>query len=62
MEKKRDRCCTNRREFIAQAGLYTAAVAAAAGAPDAQGEASKPAELLPTTLGYVYIWHCLVSF
>ncbi|HUW61978.1 MAG TPA: hypothetical protein VMZ06_13340 [Candidatus Bathyarchaeia archaeon] len=48
MDKKHERRRVNRREFIEQAGLCTAAVAAAAGTADAQGEASKPLELLPT--------------
>ena len=54
MDKKHDQRRVNRREFIGQAGLCTAAVAAVSGAAEAQGAAeppgaaAKPAELLPT--------------
>jgi hypothetical protein len=48
MDSKHGQNRVNRREFMAQAGLCTAAVAAAAGAADAQDTAPKSAELLPT--------------
>lgn len=47
MDRERGRHRVNRREFIAQAGLCTAVVGAAATA-GAQGGDTKPAELLPT--------------
>lgn len=48
MDVKQGLRCVNRREFIGQAGLCTAAVAAVAGAPAGGTVAANPVELLPT--------------
>ena len=48
MDSRHSQDRLNRREFMAQAGLCTAAVAAATGAANAQDAPPKPVELLPT--------------